>query len=311
MRTARFATARRIFAAALIGVSALALSTFAVADRDHDGRGSKKVKRAEALVLTNGKIYTMDASNRVVNEVLIENGRVVEAGKHVDRSGRVKIIDLKGHTVVPGIIDAHNHIVLVGNRPGWHTPMEHVFTIPDAIAAYQARAAQVPPGEFITTIGPIAARQFAEQRLPELPELNAIPRPVYIQAAQGGSRANTEAAAWFASRNPAVTVNPTTGAVSGPALQTLREQLLTTSHAIHADPELLFKEHRASARLAGELERGGLGVTRGVGGPYGRGVDEGRPPASSGDRPRSRSWHCLGPWEVVGGGWGGRQRRPQ
>src|SRR5262245_13726686 len=227
MRTARFATARRIFAAALIGVSALALSTFAVADRDHDGRGSKKVKRAEALVLTNGKIYTMDGSNRVVNDVLIENGRVVEAGKHVDRSGRVKIIDLKGHTVVPGIIDAHNHIVLVGNRPGWHTPMEHVFTIPDAIAAYQARAAQVPPGEFITTIGPIAARQFAEQRLPELPELNAIPRPVYIQAAQGGSRANTEAAAWFASRNPAVTVNPTTGAVSGPALQTLREQLLT------------------------------------------------------------------------------------
>jgi len=46
----------------------------------------------------------------------------------------------------------------------------------------------------------------------------------------------------------------------------LRGQLLATSHAIHAEPELLFKEHRASARLADELERGGLRVERGVGG---------------------------------------------
>ena len=46
----------------------------------------------------------------------------------------------------------------------------------------------------------------------------------------------------------------------------LRGQLLATSHDIHAHPELLFNEHRASARLADELERGGLRVERGVGG---------------------------------------------
>jgi amidohydrolase len=50
------------------------------------------------------------------------------------------------------------------------------------------------------------------------------------------------------------------------AVDGLRGQLLATSHDIHANPELLFKEHRASARLADELERGGLRVTRGVGG---------------------------------------------
>lgn len=50
------------------------------------------------------------------------------------------------------------------------------------------------------------------------------------------------------------------------AVGELREQLLATSHAIHADPELLFEEHRASARLADALERGGLRVTRGAGG---------------------------------------------
>jgi predicted amidohydrolase YtcJ len=206
--------------------AALLFSGPALADGDDDGKRNK-VKRAEALLLTNGRIHTMDAENRVVEEVLIENGRFVDVGNKVDKSGRIRVIDLRGRTVIPGIIDAHTHIVLVGNRPGWHVGMEHVFTIPEAIAEYQAFAATVPPGEFITTIGPIAARQFAEQRLPELPELDAIPRPVYIQAAQGGIRANSAAAAWFAANNPAVVVNPTTGAVSGPALQTLRQKLLT------------------------------------------------------------------------------------
>jgi amidohydrolase len=50
------------------------------------------------------------------------------------------------------------------------------------------------------------------------------------------------------------------------AVDELRDPLLATSHDIHTNPELLFKEHRASARLAEELERGGLRVARGVGG---------------------------------------------
>ena len=50
------------------------------------------------------------------------------------------------------------------------------------------------------------------------------------------------------------------------AVDELRGTLLATSHDIHANPELLFKEHRASARLADELEGGGLRVARGVGG---------------------------------------------
>jgi predicted amidohydrolase YtcJ len=255
-------TRRRLVVAALI-CAVVALPMLATGNRQHDGE--QKIKRSEALILFNGRIHTMDGTNRVVQEVLIENGRFVEVGRRVDRSGRVRLINLRGHTVIPGIIDAHNHIVLVGNRPGWHTPMEHVFTIPEAIATYQARAREVPAGEFITTIGPIAARQFAEQRLPELPELDAIPRPVYIQAAQGGSRANTAAAAWFAANNPAVTVNPVTGAVTGPALQTLREKLLTpetrkrTAHgALQYFTSLGITTHGDSGAFHAELPSNGI-----------------------------------------------------
>jgi predicted amidohydrolase YtcJ len=212
-----------ILAAALAG--ALALPAFA----KDDAKGSVKFKRAEALLLKNGRIHTMDEANSVVEDVLIENGRIVATGRHIDHGGgRVKAIDLRGRTVIPGIIDAHNHIVLVGNRPGYHTGMEHVFTIPEAIAEYQRRAAEVPADGIITTIGPISAIQFLENRLPTGPELDAIPRPVYIQAAQGGTRANQAMAAWFTANAPGVTVNPTTGAVTGGTpLQALRTKLLT------------------------------------------------------------------------------------
>lgn len=183
---------------------------------------------AEDLLLVNGRIHTMDANNRVVSQALILNGRFATVANSVSAPRNVRRIDLKGRTVLPGLIDAHNHIVLVGNRPGWHTPLEHVFTIPDAVAALKARAMGVPAGEFITTVGPVSAMQFSERRLPTLAELDAVDRPVYIQAAQGGTRTNSQAKAWLESKGVMVAAD---GAITGRALQTalltLRKELLT------------------------------------------------------------------------------------
>ena len=180
------------------------------------------------LFFTNGRIHTMDAMSRVVPQLLIRNGRVAAVGNNLSPGSNVRTVNLRGRTVIPGIIDGHNHIVLVGNRPGWHTPLEHVFTIPDAIAALKARSGDVPAGEFVTTVGPVSAMQFAEQRLPNLTELDAVPRPVYIQAAQGGTRTNSAAKAWLEARGVTVAAD---GAITGPAaglaLQTLRKQLLS------------------------------------------------------------------------------------
>src|SRR5690348_10802969 len=179
------------------------------------------------LVFVNGRIHTMDAAKRVVSQVLVRNGRFEAVGNSVSARG-ARRIDLRGRTVIPGLIDAHNHIVLVGNRPGWHTPLEHVFTIADAIAALRARAASVPAGEFITTVGPVSAMQFMERRLPTLAELDAVNRPVYIQAAQGGARTNSQGKAWLEARNVTVAAD---GTIAGPSLQTalltLRKELLT------------------------------------------------------------------------------------
>jgi len=221
------------------------------------------------LALVNGRIHTMDPDRRVVTQVLIRGGRFVAVGDDALQAAQgstPQVVDLQGRTVIPGIIDAHNHIVLVGNRPGWHTPLEHVFTIPDAVAALQARSADVPAGEFITTVGPIAAMQFPEQRLPTLAELDAVPRPVYIQAAQGGTRTNSAGRAWLQTRGVDVADDGTiAGRASGQALLALRREMLTpearrrtTLGALQYYASLGVTTHRDSGAFHSEELAGGI-----------------------------------------------------
>jgi len=108
---------------------------------------------ARDLRLTNGKIATMDARGSTVSEVTIQNGKFTAVGP---RSGQrlspcTREINLRGRTVVPGLIDNHNHIVLLGIRPGYHTPLESATSIADVQATIKARAKSVPAGQFITS----------------------------------------------------------------------------------------------------------------------------------------------------------------
>src|SRR5262249_8409375 len=116
------------------------------------GRGA--AADSEELVLVNGKIHTMDDRNTVAGAVSIRNGRfsAVIGAVPAPRAG-TRVIDLRGRTVVPGIIDNHNHIVLMGNRPGYHVPLENASSIADVQELVAARAKTIPRGAWITTIG--------------------------------------------------------------------------------------------------------------------------------------------------------------
>ena len=142
------------------------------------------------LLLTNGKIHTMDAARSVVPKVRIANGRFVEVGDAASASGGcTDTIDLRGHTVIPGMIDNHFHVQLVGSRPGYETrAIETAFSISELQAVIRDRAKGVPAGAFITTIGGILPRQFQENRLPTLAELDASTsqHPVYIHSSFNG-----------------------------------------------------------------------------------------------------------------------------
>ncbi|MEV4534533.1 amidohydrolase family protein [Asanoa sp. NPDC049518] len=139
------------------------------------------------LILTNGEIHTMDRHDTVVEVIAIRDGEVVytgdrESAARKEFTDKPRTLDLRGRTAIPGIIDCHNHIVLMGNRPGHHTPLENAYSIADVQAAIRSRSRTAPAGTFITTIGGFHFNQFKEVRLPTLAELDAAaPRhPVYL-----------------------------------------------------------------------------------------------------------------------------------
>src|SRR3954462_10410435 len=145
-------TRRQFIQTAAAVAAGSTLASHATAKDDGDDKRNPPGHTDADLILENGKIHTMDAQNRVVSRVAIKNGRFLSVGE-AHPGPRTKMIDLGGRTVVPGIIDNHNHIVLMGNRPGYHTPLENALSIKDVQDLYKARAAGAPVGAWITTIG--------------------------------------------------------------------------------------------------------------------------------------------------------------
>ena len=194
----------------------------------------------EELVLVNGKIHTMDGNNTIAATVSIRNGRFSAVGGAAPSPRpATRVIDLRGRTVVPGIIDNHNHIVLMGNRPGFHVPLENASSIADVQELVAARAKAIPRTAWITTIGGFHRNQLfapdATPRLPTLAELDAAARsnPVYIsESFAGPSTANSLAKAFFERQSPPIVVGDDGGIAAGPqatgrATLALRQTLLT------------------------------------------------------------------------------------
>ena len=182
--------------------SALAASAGGLTAAVATATAGRREERTEDLVLENGRIHTMDERSRVVDAVAIRNGRFVAVG-HDARSRSGRKIDLRGRTVVPGLIESHTHFVSLANRPGYHVAQwELANNLAEVLALLAARRKDVPPGQFITAMGAGTPRMFAELRLPFLAEIDAaVPdRPVFLYQGGGGpGRTNTLGKQFFES----------------------------------------------------------------------------------------------------------------
>ena len=188
----------------LVALSLLAGSTMltpAIAKDKDDDRcaGSRDVR------LVNGKIHTLDAKNSIVSSVTIQNGKIASVGNDGDPSGGpcMQVINLGGRTAVPGLVDNHNHFLLLGLRPGHDTRLETATSIADIQAAIRARVKTVKPGDWITAMGGWTPAQFAENRLPTLAELDAAApaNPVLVfNSFTGPSTTNTLGRNFFISK---------------------------------------------------------------------------------------------------------------
>lgn len=191
--------------------------------------------------LINGKIHTFDAQDRVVNEVTIQEGHFAYIGPAGSRKLNpcTKVINLHGRTVVPGLIDDHNHFVLFSQRPGYDVMVETATSIPQAMTMLKERAQTAPAGAWITAVGDWTPRLFAENRMPTLAELDqAVPDHSVFFATFGPAVTNSAGKKFFESKGITVAAN---GAMQGPAanaalgelrkMQTLEDKIRSAQYA--------------------------------------------------------------------------------
>ena len=154
---------------------------------------------APDLILHNGRIHTLDATDRTVEALAVRAGTIVAAGKSAavlaSRAGNTSVIDLAGHTVVPGFYDAHPHLDRMGLRDLCGVKIAHCQSVAEICDAIRAAAAHTPSGEWIVTLPMGAppedyvfnAGQLQEGRFPDRHDLDcaAPDHPVYIRSPWG------------------------------------------------------------------------------------------------------------------------------
>lgn len=108
------------------------------------------------LALINGKIVTMDSKESIAEAVAVKHGLIVKVGKTKDVKPLVgdetKVIDLKGRTVVPGLIDSHCHMMSVGARRKMNVDLSEeagVHSISDLVDRLKRRAEETPKGGWV------------------------------------------------------------------------------------------------------------------------------------------------------------------
>jgi len=140
------------------------------------------------LILSNGKIVTVDDRFTIAQAVAIKGNRIVAIGanQEMDRlaAPNARRINLRERTVIPGLIDNHNHLLRAATTWPLELRFDGVGTRKKAIEMIRARAKQVGPGQWVFNIGGWATAQFIDDPKPftreELDQI-APDNPVALQ----------------------------------------------------------------------------------------------------------------------------------
>jgi hypothetical protein len=106
------------------------------------------------MLLTNGRIYTMDAAGSVADSLVVREGRVAFVGRRgdVNPAAREPIVDLRGAAVLPGLVDGHAHLMHLARARLSLDASGQVSEAAVAVLAADA-ARRLPAGEWLSGRG--------------------------------------------------------------------------------------------------------------------------------------------------------------
>jgi predicted amidohydrolase YtcJ len=137
------------------------------------------------LLLVHGQILTMDSRDSVVQAIAIHDGIIVKVGSDAEvlafAGSGSRIIDLKGHTATPGLIDTHAHIADGGVAELYGVGLSDTTSIAEILARVKAKVALAKSGEWVTGSGWDEGK-LAEHRYVTAAELDTVSpnNPVWL-----------------------------------------------------------------------------------------------------------------------------------
>jgi predicted amidohydrolase YtcJ len=184
---------------------------------------------APDLVLHGGKIVTVDERFSIAQALAVRGDRIVAVGSDATvralAGPATRQIDLRGRTVIPGLMDGHLHNA--GGGPG--VDLSAVRTVDELLQAVAERAKVTPAGEPLISNSDWHEAQLKEQRLPHLRELDRAAPDHPVVLVRGGHQYVINSAAarrWNISRE---TVSPPGGQIGKDADGGLNGELVNNA----------------------------------------------------------------------------------
>jgi predicted amidohydrolase YtcJ len=146
-------------------------------------------ERQPDLILHNARIYTVDARNTVAEAVAIAGDRITRVGSDRDilalEGASTTVVDLRGATVLPGLHDAHAHVVGLGASLQ-DVDLRGTRSYEEVVGRVRRRLATARPGEWIVGRG-WDQNDWADKDWPTHDLLSAASpdNPVYLTRVDG------------------------------------------------------------------------------------------------------------------------------
>ena len=155
---------------------------------------------AADLILSNGKIITVDDRFSIAQAVAVRGDRVVAVGtnQEINRLAgpNTRRVDLRGKAVVPGMIDNHAHFQEEGAYWTLELRFDGVDTRKQALELIRAKAAATPNSGWVFNFGGWSPDQFSDDKKPfTREELDKVApnNPVFLQFTRSHQYLNSKA----------------------------------------------------------------------------------------------------------------------
>jgi predicted amidohydrolase YtcJ len=145
---------------------------------------------AADLVLQNGKVLTVDANDSIAQAVAIAGGKIIAVGSNeavrASIGSGTQVVDLRGRTATPGLIDTHVHFSEVNALYSVDLSDVGVKSMADVLKRVADQVARTKPGEWVRGSGWDEGK-LAERRYVTAADLDKVAanNPVWLTHTTG------------------------------------------------------------------------------------------------------------------------------